>query len=75
MLLDLELDFQEHLKNLYSKVNKIGLSCKLHNTLPRLSLLTTYKSFVRPNLDYGDVIYHQAYSVSFHQKRESVQYN
>ena len=32
MLLDVKLDFQEHLKNIYSKFNKtIGLLCKLHN--------------------------------------------
>ena len=32
MLLDVKLDFQAHLKNIYSKVNKtIGLLCKLHN--------------------------------------------
>ena len=59
-----------------SKVNKtMGLLCKLHNTLPRLPLLTIYKSFIRPHLDYGDVIYDQAYTASFHQKIESVQYN
>ena len=58
MLLDVKLDFQEHLKNTYSKVNKtIGLLRKLHNTLPRLSLLTIYKSFIRPHLDYGYIIY------------------
>ena len=73
MLLDVKLDFQGHLKNIYSKVNKtIGLLRKLHNTLPRLPLLTIYKSFIRPHLDYDDVIYDQA---SFHQKIESVQYN
>ena len=76
MLLDVRLDFQGHLKNKYSKVNKtMGLLCKLHNTLPRLPLLTIYKSFIRPHLDYGDVIYDQAYTASFHQKIESVQYN
>ena len=76
MLLDVKLDFQGHLKNIYSKVNKtIGLLRKLHNTLPRLPLLTIYKSFIRPHLDYGDVIYDQAYTASFHQKIESVQYN
>ena len=65
-----------HLKNIYSKVNKtIGLLHKFHNTLPRLPLLTIFKSFIRPHLDYGDVIYDQAYPVSFHQKIESVQYN
>ena len=76
MLLDVKLDFQEHLKNIYSKVNKtIGLLCKLHNTLPRLPLLAIYKSFIRSHLDYGDIIYDQAYTASFHQKIESVQYN
>ena len=40
-----------------------------------MSLLTIYKSFIRPHLDYGDVIYDQAYTASFHQKIESVQYN
>ena len=76
MPLDVKLDFQGHLKNIYSKVNKtIGLLRKLHNTLPRLPLLKIYKSFIRPHLDYGDVIYDQVYTVSFHQKIESLQYN
>ena len=58
------------------KLNKtIGLLCKLHNTLPRLPILTIYKSFIRPHLDYGDIIYDQAYTALFHQKIESVQYN
>ena len=38
-------------------------------------LLTIYKSFIRTHLDYGDVIYDQAYTASFRQKIESVQYN
>ena len=76
MLLDVKLNFQGHLKNIYSKVNKTtGLLCKLHNTLPRLPLLTIYKSFITPHLGYGDIIYDQAYTASFHQKIESVQYN
>ena len=75
MLLDVNLDFQGHLKN-NSKINKAtGLLRKLHNTLPRLSLLTIYKSFIRPHLDYVEIIYDQAYTASFHQKIESVQYN
>ena len=76
MLLDVQLDFQGHLKNIYSKFNKtIRLLHKLNNTLPRLPLLTIYKSFIRPDLDYGDVIYDQAHTASFHQKIEFVQYN
>ena len=34
----------------------VNLMRKL-NLLPRLSLLTVYKCFIRPHLDYGDVIY------------------
>ena len=76
LFLDNRLDFQEHLKIVLNKVNKmIGLLRKLQNVLPRPSLLTIYKSFIRPHLDYGDIIYDQAYNCSFHQKLESVQYN
>ena len=43
MLLDTKLDFQGHLKSILNKVNKtICLLHKLHNTLPRLPLLTIY---------------------------------
>ena len=76
MFLDTKLDFQEHLKSIFSKVNKtIGLLRKLHHKLPRSPLLTIYKSFIRPHLDYGDIIYDQAYNASFHQKLESIQYD
>ena len=47
----------------YSKVNKtIGLLRKPHNTLPRLPLVTSYKSFTRPHLDYGDIVHDPAYT-------------
>ena len=42
--------------------------------MPRQALLTIYKSFVRPHLDYGD-IYDQPKNESFCQKLESYQYN
>ena len=51
MILDAKLNFQEHIKNLLTKVNKtIGLLRKLQNILPRGSLLTIFKSFVRPHM-------------------------
>ena len=53
----------------------IGLLSKLQNILPREPLLTIYKSFVRPHLNYDDVIYDQHCYNSFHQKLESIQYN
>ena len=43
--------------------------------LPWSSLLTIYKSFARPHLDYGDVIYDQPDNSSLSDKIESVQYN
>ena len=59
-----------------NKVNKtIGLLRKLHNILPKSARLTIYKSFIRPRLDYGDVIYDQAYNALFHQNLELLQYN
>ena len=76
MYLDTKLNFQEHLNNVLSKVNKtIGLFRKLQAFLPRQSLVTVYKAFIRPHLDYGDIIYDQTYNDSFHQKMESIQYN
>ena len=57
IFLDAQLTFEKHLKIITTKVNKtIGLIQKLQNVLLRLALRTIYKPFVRPNLDYGDVI-------------------
>ena len=53
--LDVKLTFDKHLNNL-NKVNKtIGLLRKLQNLLSRSTLITIYKAFVRPHLDYGDI--------------------
>ena len=76
IFLDARLNFEEHLKVITTKVNRtIGLLRKLQKTLPRPALMTMYKAFVRPHLDYGDQIYDEAYNESFHQKLESIQYN
>ena len=42
--------------------------------LQRESLLTIYKSFTRPHLDYGDVIYDQPLNESLSNRIKSVQY-
>ena len=65
LILDNKFNFQEYLKNILNKVNKtIGLLHTLENILPREPLLS-YKSFVRPHLYYGDVIYGQHYNNFF----------
>ena len=76
MILDTKFDFSLHLKNVQNKVNKtIGLLRKLQDTLPRTLLITIFKSFIRPHLDYAEIIYDRAYSTSFHQNIESIEYN
>ena len=58
------------------KVNKtVSLLRRFQNILPRSALLTIYKRFVRTHLDYGDIIYDQAFNNSFHRKTQSLQYN
>ena len=34
-----------------------------------------YKTFVRPHLHFGDVVYGKLFNESFHKKVESVHYN
>ena len=48
---------------------------KLSPTVSRQSLLTIYKSFVRPILDYVYIIYNKPHKGSFIEKIEWVQYN
>ena len=66
MFLDLKLKFEEHFKTTLNKIKSFILSRKL--------LLTIYKSFIRPHLDYGDIVYDQSYNTSLHQRLESLQY-
>ena len=76
MILDEKLNFNPHLNEKISKANKgICLIKLLRCYLPRKALFDIYKSFVRPHLDYGDVIYDQPNNDLFCQRIESVQYN
>ena len=76
MLLDDKLSYEHHLRSVSNKVKKtIGLLRKSQQILPRQSLITIYKSFIRPHLDYGDIVYDRAFNESFHKNLESIQYN
>ena len=76
LILDSKLNFNEHIESKITKCNKIiGLMKKLSLILSRKSLLTIYKSFVRPNLDYADIIYDKPLNESLKRKIEMVQYN
>ena len=76
LLLDEKLNFSEHINEKLKKVTKsINLLRKLNLTLPRSSLLIIYKSFIRPHLDYGDIVYDQPNNSSLSEKMEYLQYN
>ena len=86
IILDSKLSFSAHIKCAISKTRKgIGLLKYLSKYLPRHTLSELYKLYVRPHLDYGDVIYHipdkvcefsQTISLSnLMEKLESVQYS
>ena len=76
VFLDEKLSFSEHINEKTKKVTKgINLLRKLNLSLPRSSLLIIYKSFIRPHLDYGDVVYDQPNNASVSEKLESLQYN
>ena len=58
----------------YSEVRKtIGFLRNLNSILPRAASVTIFKAFVRPYLDYGDVLSDQAFNSAIHGKLESVQ--
>ena len=70
-----KLNFKQHIDTTILKINKgIFVIKKLRNSFPRKSLMTIYKAFLRPLIDYGDIIYDQPQNESFCEKLESVQY-
>ena len=73
---DFKLNFFDHINEKIKKTNKgVSVIRKMNLLLPRSSLLTIYKSFVRPHLDYGDVVYDQPNNSRLSDKIETVQYN
>ena len=67
--------FQCSCRSKNQKVQQIiGIIRRLSISLPRNALLTIYKSFVRPHLDYGDILYDKPNSGNFQKKLEKVQH-
>ena len=76
LILDNRLSFEEYLTAMGAKVSRnIALLHKLQHVLRKQAVTTIYKSFIRPYLDYGDILYDKAFHESFHQKKKSIQYN
>ena len=76
LTLDSQLNFNEHISSTLSIVNKLtAVFRKLQTLLPRRSLLTIYKAFIRPHVDYSDVMCDKIFNESYDKKLESDQYN
>ena len=74
--LDERLNLRGHLKDKFAIVNKrIGMLKKLSNYLPRHSLVTLYKTFIRPHLDYADIVYDKPNNINICSKIGSLYYN
>ena len=70
------LNFREHLKYKFTTVNKeIEMLKKLSIYLTRHSLVTLYKAFIRPHLDYANIIYDKLNNTNICNKIENIQCN
>ena len=78
MILDSKLDFQSHVKEAIQKARRgIGMIRYLSKYVSRDVLDQIYKLYVRPHLDYGDIIYHKydpQMHLNFTQRLERTQY-
>ena len=75
MFLDEKLNFRKHISEKIKIANKgLALLKFLSKYTTRKTLNFMYRIYVRPHLDYGDVIYHNQSLESMHLI-ESVQYN
>ena len=74
LILDEKLTLSKHVRAAIVKAKKgIGIIRFLSIYAARDTLDQMYKLFVRPHLDYGDVIYHD-HNMSLSRKLESIQY-
>ena len=76
LILDEILTFNDHITSKLTTINTlISTLRKLYHYMPRDSLVTIYKCFIRPYLDYADVIFDKSTNATFSNGIESVQYN
>ena len=74
IVLDTKLDFKFHVDQKIKCNKLIALIRKLSVIVARKALLTVYESFIRPHVDYGDVLYDIPENKIFRNELEKVQY-
>ena len=79
MILDSRLNFQSHIREAIMKARRgIGIIKYLSKYVSRDVLDQVYKLYVRPHLDYGDIVYHRFdpnMSLDLTRKLEQTQYS
>ena len=76
LVFDPKLNFDMDLKRKFSIINNgIALLRKLRHSIPRKPLLSIYKTFLRPHLDYCGVIFDKPHNEKFTDTVESFQCN
>ena len=86
IILDKQLSFTSYINSKLSIARRgLGIISRLRKYLPRITLELIFKTFIRPHLGYGDIIFQQPprtkeFSFDTHlkalmQKLESLQYN
>ncbi len=76
LILDSHLNFNEHIENLATKVQKKINPLKfLSHKMKSIDLNRIYQSFIRPHFDYCDIIYNSAARKFMLQKLERIHYN
>ena len=79
MILDSQLTFQSHIREAVLKARSgIGIRRYLSKYVSRDVLDQIYKLYVRPHLDYGDIIYHKHdpdMKLDFTKRLEQTQYS
>ena len=76
LILDEKSTFDDHITSELTAVNKSTSTLKkLYHYMPRDSLVTIYKSFIRPHLDNADVMFDKTSNATFSNRNESVKYN
>ena len=78
VILDSKLNFKSHIQEAILKARRgIGLLKYLSKYVSGVVPDQTYKLYVRPHLDYGDIIYHKydpGMLLNFTQQLEQIQY-
>ena len=76
LLLDEKLTFNDRITSKLTTLIKLTNILRiLYHYMPRDSLVTICKSFIRPHLDYADVIFDKTNNATFSNRIESAQYN